>query len=50
MEIGDIKELKIKLEILSKQCKMYEEIIDKMENTIRRLTDENKMLHSKQKI
>ena len=33
-----IKEMKIKLETLSKQCKMYEELIDKMEERIKKLT------------
>lgn len=35
-----MKEVKIKLETLSKQCRMYEELIDKMEERIRRLTND----------
>ena len=30
-ESGEIRELKIKLDMVSKQCKMYEEMIDKMD-------------------
>lgn len=29
-ETGEIRELKLKLDMVSKQCKMYEEIIEKM--------------------
>ena len=33
--------MRIKLEMLSKQCKMYEEIIDKMDERIKKLTFDN---------
>ena len=48
-ETGEIKELKVRLEVLSKQCKMYEEIIDKMEGKINKLTEQNKALEEKNK-
>ena len=34
--------MRIKLEMLSKQCKMYEEIIDKMDERIKKLAFDNK--------
>jgi predicted transcriptional regulator len=36
-ETGEIRELKLKLDMISKQCKMYEEIIDKMDERIKKL-------------
>lgn len=36
-ESGEIKELKLKLDMVSKQCKMYEEMIDKMDERIKKL-------------
>ena len=33
--------MKIKLDMVSKQCKMYEEIIDKMDERIKKLTQDN---------
>lgn len=33
--------MRIKLDMLSKQCKMYEEIIDKMDERIKKLTFDN---------
>lgn len=43
-EAGEIKDLKTRLEMLSKQCKMYEDIIDKMEHKINRLNEQNNSL------
>ncbi len=40
-EMGEMKEMRLKLDMLSKQCKMYEEIIDKMDERIKKLTHEN---------
>lgn len=34
--------MRIRLEMLSKQCKMYEEIIDKMDERIKKLAFDNK--------
>lgn len=39
--MGEIKEMKLKLDMLSRQCKMYEEIIDKMEDRIKKITHDN---------
>lgn len=39
-ESGEIKELKLKLDMVSKQCKMYEEMIDKMDERIKKLLQE----------
>lgn len=39
--MGELKEMRIKLDMLSKQCKMYEEIIDKMDERIKKLTHDN---------
>jgi predicted ATP-dependent protease len=36
-ETGEIRELKLKLDMVSKQCKMYEEIIEKLEERIKKL-------------
>lgn len=33
-----MKEMRIKLEMLSKQCRMYEELIEKMEERIKKIT------------
>jgi chromosome segregation ATPase len=39
-ESGEIRELKLKLDMVSKQCKMYEEIIDKMDERIKKLVQD----------
>lgn len=37
-QMGEMKEMRIKLEMLSKQCRMYEELIEKMEERIKKIT------------
>lgn len=39
-ESGEIRELKLKLDMVSKQCKMYEEMIDKMDERMKKLVND----------
>ena len=42
-----MSELKTRVEVLSNQCKMYEEIINKMESKINKITEANKVLEQR---
>jgi chaperonin cofactor prefoldin len=40
-EMGELRDLRARVETLSSQCRLYEETVEKMEERIRKLSIEN---------